>query len=202
MSIQAPPEAASLVRQCQVIWKQRLPLKIQIFGWLLVCRHLMTRAMRHRLFPVAVVNCPLCDGEVEDCSHLFFTCPMVQEAWWTAGVAHLVASSDEEFWSSLIDSSFRRETVWRRVFATPWAIWVHRNDVIFRGVAPLGDAIQHAARVCSIPGTEEAQAPHTYTPVTIDLYPCVIISMTPRDTISGVLPPSFQKKKKEDSFNG
>ena len=142
---QAPPEVASLVRRCWVIWKQRLPLKIRIFGWLLVRHRLMTRAMRHRLFPGAVVNCPLCDGEVEDCSHLFFMCPMVQGAWQTAGVACLVTSSDEDFWSSLIDSSFRRETVWRRVFATLWEILIHRNEVIFRGVAPSGDAIQHAA---------------------------------------------------------
>ena len=53
-----------------------------------------------RLVPGAVVNCPLCDGEIEDCSHLFITCPMVQEAWRTSGVARLTASSDEEFWSS------------------------------------------------------------------------------------------------------
>ena len=75
---------------------------------------------------------------------LIFTCPMVQEAWRTAGVARLVASSHEEFWSSLIDSLFRRQTVWRRVFVTLWAIWIHKNEVIFKGVAPSGDAIQHA----------------------------------------------------------
>ena len=127
-----------------MIWKQWLPLKIRIFGRLVVRHHLMTRAMRHRLFPGAVVNCPLCDGEVEDCSHLFFTCPMVQEAWRTAGVARLVASSDEEFRSSLIYISFRRQTVWRRVFVTLWAIWIQKNEVIFKGVAPSSDAIQHA----------------------------------------------------------
>ena len=44
--------------------------------------------------------------------------PAVQEAWRAAGVAWLVASSDEAFWNSLIDGSFRRETDWRRVFVT------------------------------------------------------------------------------------
>ena len=48
--------------------------------------------------------------EVEDCPHLFFTCLIVQEAWRAAGVAGLVASSEEAFWSSLIDGSFRRKT--------------------------------------------------------------------------------------------
>ena len=137
---QEPSEATALVRRCQVIWKQRLPLKIRIFGWLLVRPRLMTRAMRHHIVPRAVMNCPLCDGEIEDCSRLFFTCPMVQESWQTTGAARPTVSSDEEFWSS-----FRRETAWRRVFATLWAIWIHRNEVIFRGVTPSDNVIQHAA---------------------------------------------------------
>ena len=115
---QEPSEATALVRLCRVIWKQRLPLMIRIFGWLLVRCRLMTRAMRHRLVLGAIMNCPLCDGEIEDCSHLFFTCPMVQEAWRTSGAARPTVSSDVEFWSSFIDNSFRREKAWRRVFAT------------------------------------------------------------------------------------
>ena len=91
---QEPSEATALVRQCWVIWKQHLPLKIRIFGLLLVRRRLMTRAMRHRLVPGAIMNCPLCDGEIEDCSHLFFTCPMVQEAWRTSGAARPTLSLD------------------------------------------------------------------------------------------------------------
>ena len=164
---QAPPKAAYLVWRRRVVWKQWLPLKIRLFGWLLLRDRLMTRTMQRLLVPGAVVSCPLCDGEEDDGSHLFFTCPMVQEAWWTAGVARLVVSSDETFWRSLIDGSFRWETDWRRAFATLWAIWFHRNEVIFRGVAPSGDAIQHAGwgGGVSFPGTEVAQAPHT-------LYPC------------------------------
>ena len=139
------PEAASLVRHCRVIWKYRLPQKIRIFGWLLLRHRLMTRVIRRHIVPGAVVSCSLCAGEDKDCSHLFFTCPIVQEAWRTGGVAHLVASSDEVFWSSLIDGSFRRETDWRQAFAMLWAIWLHRNEVIFRGVTHSSDAIIHAA---------------------------------------------------------
>ena len=137
--------------------------------------------MRHRLFPGAVMNCPLCDGEEEDCSHLFFTCPMVQEAWQTAGVARLVTSSDEEFWSSLIDRSFRRETEWRRVFPTLWAIWIHRNEVMFRGVAPSGDFNTPGGGGCLLYSWNRGRL-RPFAPVTIDLYPCVIISITSRDT--------------------
>ena len=94
---QAPREANSLVRRCRVVWKQRLPLKIRLFGWLLLRRRLMTRVIRRRMVPRAIVSCPHCVGEDEDCSHLFFTCPLAQEAWKAAGVAWLVASSNETF---------------------------------------------------------------------------------------------------------
>ena len=76
---QAPLEIVSLIRHCRVVWKKRLPLKIRLFGWLLLRRPLMTRAMHRRLFPGAVMSCPLCDGEEEDCSHLLFTCLMVRK---------------------------------------------------------------------------------------------------------------------------
>ena len=89
---------------------------------------------------------------------MFFTCPIVQEAWRAAGIARLVVSSDEAFWISLIDGSFRREQDWRRAFATLWAIWIQRNEVIFRGVTPSSDAITYAAGGggggMSFPGTE------------------------------------------------
>ena len=81
----------------------------------------------------------------EDCSHLFFQCPLAQEAWRGAAVARLSVTSEETFWSSLLGGSFRREADWRRIFATLWAIWIHRNEVIFKGISPSGDAITHTA---------------------------------------------------------
>ena len=107
---QEVPKEVSLVRRCRVVWKQRLPLKIRIFSWLLLHQLLMTRVICPRMFPRAVMCCLLCAGEDEDYPHLFFMCPIEQEAWRAVGVACLVTSSDKAFWSSLIDRSFRRET--------------------------------------------------------------------------------------------
>ena len=142
--------------------------------------------------------CPLYAGEDEDCPHLFFTCPIVQEAWRAAGVARLVVSSCKAFWSSLIDGSFRREQDWRRAFATLWAIWIHRNEVIFWGVTLSSDAIIHVAYppVCHFLDKRRFRPLAHRAPVTIDLYPCVIISMTLGGTIFGVPLPLFKKKKK------
>ena len=42
--------------------------------------------------------------------------------------------------------TFRREVEWQTIFATLWSLWIHRNEVIFRGHTPSADAILHSAR--------------------------------------------------------
>ena len=55
-----PPEDPQLLRRCRLVWKQRLPLKIRLFGWLLLRRRFFTRVLRRRKKPEAPVECPLC----------------------------------------------------------------------------------------------------------------------------------------------
>ena len=140
-----PPENIYITQRCSLIWKRHIPLKIRIFRWLLLRRRLMTRAVRQRMFPDSLVSCTLCGGGPEDCSHLFFQCSLAQEAWRGAAVARLSVISEEAFWNSLSGDFFRREVDWRRIFATLWVIWIHRNVVVFRGISPSGDAITHTA---------------------------------------------------------
>ena len=139
-------EDAQTLRRCRLIWKRRLPLKIHLFAWLLLRRRLMTRVLRQRMYPDSPVNCPLCNQGVEDCDHLFFQCPLAQEAWQSISVVRLDTRSAEAFWTSISGSFFRREADWRCIFAVLWAIWTHRNEIIFRDVSPSGDAITYAAR--------------------------------------------------------
>ena len=73
-------EDAQTLRRCRLIWKRRLPLKIRLFAWLLLRKRLMTRAFRHRMYTDSPVSCPLCNQGVEDCDHLFFQCPLAQQA--------------------------------------------------------------------------------------------------------------------------
>ena len=134
------------VEDVRLIWKRRLPLKIRLFAWLLLRRRLMTRAFRQRMYPDSPVSCPLCNQGVEDCDHLFFQCSLVQEAWQSIFVARLDTRSAEAFWTTVSGNFFRREADWRCMFAMLWAIWTHRNEVIFRDITPSGDAIIYAAR--------------------------------------------------------
>ena len=143
---QSTTKDAQILRRCRIIWKQRLPLKICLFAWLLLRKRLMTRTLRQRMYPDSPVSCPLCNGGAEDCGHLFFQCPLAQETWQSVNVDSLGITSIEAFWASLSGGFFRREADWRCIFAVLWAIWTHRNEVIFRGANPSGDAIRYAVR--------------------------------------------------------
>ena len=163
------PEDPLILQRCRLIWKRGLPLKIKVFAWLLARRRLMTRALRQRMAPNSPVECPLCAGAVEDCSHLFFVCPLAQAVWQGANVGRLGVSSEEAFWQSLGDGPFRREVEWQTIFAILCSVWTHRNEVIFRGRIPSVDAIQHEG-VC-IALAQRRSRPLAYcTPVAHDLF--------------------------------
>ena len=162
---QLPPENIYITQRCRLIWRQHIPLKIRIFGWLLLRRRLMTRAMRQRMFSDSPVSCPLCGEGTEDCSHLFFRCSLAQETWWAAAVARLSVTSEEAFWSSLSGGFFRREADWRRIFAILWAIWIHKNEVVFRGISPSGDAILHTAEGFYFSWHRGGVGPSNYVPL-------------------------------------
>ena len=106
----------------------------------------MTRALRQRYVPGADAGCVMCSATMEDCTHLFFECPLVQPVWAAAAVEGLDITSADAFWRSLSQGPFRREAEWRTIFATLWAIWLHRNEIIFRGRLPSTDTVQHEAR--------------------------------------------------------
>ena len=141
-----PTEDLDVVRRCCLLWRCRIQLKIKIFGWLLIRGLLMTRALRQRYVPEADASCVMCSSMFEDCTHLFFECPLVQPMWAAAALDGLDTTSADAFWRSLCQGPFRREVEWRTIFATLWAIWLHRNEIIFRGRLPSTDAVQYDAR--------------------------------------------------------
>ena len=96
--------------------------------------------------PQILVMTIMCSGTTEDCSHLFFECPLVQPVWTAAALGGIDVTAGDTFWQSICQGLFRREVEWQTIFATLWAIWLHWNEIIFRGRPPSTDAVQHAAR--------------------------------------------------------
>ena len=144
--LEGSSDTTMLLKCCRIIWKRRIPLKIKIFSWLLLRQRLMTRSFRQRFCPGSSAECPLCGGVSEDCSHLFFECTFAQASWRAASTSSLDVSAAKSFWSSIAWGPFRRAAEWNTIFANLWAIWLHRNEVVFRGRSPSVDAIQHDAR--------------------------------------------------------
>ena len=143
---QQDSEDPFILQRCCLVWKRRPPMKIKVFAWLLLRRCLMTRSLLQRMVPDVPAECPLWARVVEDCQHLFFVCPFAQAVWQAAGINRLMVTSEEAFWQSLGGGTFRHEAEGQTIFATLWSLWIHRNEVIFRGCTPSVDAIQHNTR--------------------------------------------------------
>ena len=140
-------------------------MKIRVFVWLLLRKRLMTRSYRQHMTPASETECALCTGAVEDCEHLFVTCPFAASVWQLARVAHIDTSSLEAFWRSISDGPYRRKAEWQGIFAILWSIWSHSNEVIFRGSSPSVDAIQHDARGLAILWNRGRLGPSTFVPL-------------------------------------
>ena len=61
----------------------------------------MTRSLRQRFCPGALVEYLLCARAAEDCSHLFFECQFAQMAWHATPTSALVTSTADSFWLSI-----------------------------------------------------------------------------------------------------
>ena len=163
--LEGSSDSTMFLKCCCIIWKRRIPLKIKLFSWLLLRQRLMTCSFRQRFCPGSSAECPLCGGVSEDCSHLFFECTFAQASWRAASTSSLDVSTAESFWSSIARGSFRRAAEWNTIFANLWAIWLHRNEVVFRGRSPSVDAIQHDARGIAYSWNQGGSSLSTFVPL-------------------------------------
>ena len=117
---------------CREVWKQRVPLKVAIFAWIFARQRVLTR-VRHRLLVSAgSALCMLCGEQEEDCEHLFFQCPIAIRIWASQGLSEIKSSV---FWATIPRQRRGYEAERGRRFAVIWAIWLHRNEVVFEGKA-------------------------------------------------------------------
>ena len=159
------PEDPLFLRVWRRVWTSRTPLKIRIFVWLLLRQRLMMRSFRQCMAPESAGDCVLCGANLENCEHLFVLCPISQAVWRSVGVARPTLTSLEDFWRSIGDGPYRRAAEWNLIFATLWAIWINRNDVILRGRTLVVDAILHDARGLAISWKQGAVDPLNFVPL-------------------------------------
>ena len=125
-------ENNSISSSCRFLWRQKVPLKVQLFGCLLLWKRLMTQVFDKRLCLESSAECGLHSGAEEDCAHLFFECPFTRSVWDQQTSSRIDTTSKSSFWESFYKSGCRREDG-VCIHMVLWATWLHRNDKVFIG---------------------------------------------------------------------
>ena len=119
-------EDPAVLNACRVVGKQRLPHKVAVFAWMIARQRVLTRVRHRHLFSTGSTLCMLCREHEEDCEHLFFKCPIAIRIWTSQGLSDITSSS--VFWATI---QRRRRGQDADRFAVVWALWLHRNEVVF-----------------------------------------------------------------------
>ena len=136
-----------------LIWKAKVPSKVQFFGWLLVSNKLSTDDVLQRRFPSisgCPSCCPLCHRDADNRDHLFRTCSFASKVW-SFLFARLPVDvlppvdcpfSDFSLWFGSSGKSSKVRSALKVVFlAACWAIWKLRNKCIFDDASPCFDTL-------------------------------------------------------------
>ena len=108
---EGPYEDQSITQTCRLIWTQKVPLKVQVFGWLHLRRRLMTHVFGKRLFFLnrdsTSAECIICSRGDEDCMHLFEW--HLGRMIWVRQSILLDMTSEMSFWDSIQMGRYRKE---------------------------------------------------------------------------------------------
>ncbi|GJV46735.1 putative RNA-directed DNA polymerase, eukaryota, reverse transcriptase zinc-binding domain protein, partial [Tanacetum coccineum] len=120
-------------------WDKSLPRKVNIFIWRLKLNRLPLRLnLSSRGIEIPEISCPLCNGNVESNTHIFYECTFAKEIWrttrmWCEDSFPLFKSNDHwiDWLISWPASCDKKHRVFVIIAASLWFIWRYRNDVTF-----------------------------------------------------------------------
>nr|CAD1822879.1 unnamed protein product [Ananas comosus var. bracteatus] len=118
-----------------LLWKNKLPLKVKIFGWLVLLKKVLTRDNLAKRGWSGVDTCSLCLDEAETIEHLFMNCYVTRALLGcllpNKGFLRACMSIDS-LWNMCCG---KRGVVGRKesakVAAVWWVIWLERNRRTF-----------------------------------------------------------------------
>jgi hypothetical protein len=144
---------SSLLRNAEILYTNILNLlkdpwhndalsKVHVFGWRLLLDRLPPKAaLQHRgiLIESQDLICMFCENAIEDCAHLFFSCPTSGRIWQEISkwLGKSITASGEGwshfqlFGNLLTTHKYKRVShlIW---MTTTWSIWKLRNNMIFK----------------------------------------------------------------------
>ena len=119
------------------LWKTSCQSKHKVFFWLVLKDRLSTRSiLRRRRMHLDDYYCVLCQQPSEETiMHLLFYCPFSKDCWGLFNFQYADQLTIPEIfreWQILHNASFSLDIF----ILVCWAIWVMRNDIIFRNKNP------------------------------------------------------------------
>ncbi|KAJ0435377.1 putative reverse transcriptase zinc-binding domain-containing protein [Helianthus annuus] len=122
-------------------WNKWLPLKVNIFGWRMSLNRLPTKECLIKR-KIQIINdlCPLCMEFTETLDHIFTTCHCAQKIWslissWI-NLPHVMPFyiiDILKFHEGIKGSSNFVTAVQSVMLLACWALWKHRNSIVFNG---------------------------------------------------------------------
>lgn len=124
------------------IWKADIPLKINIFLWLIHHNKLLTSYTLSMMGVMENSNCNICNHSTEDTNHIFFECLIIQNYWNTllTKIPHIKFITGQNFypsnwmntWKLTHYKDYDNLLKWHEIFLfCRWSIWKTRNDNTF-----------------------------------------------------------------------
>ncbi|KAJ4818941.1 RNA-directed DNA polymerase (reverse transcriptase)-related family protein [Rhynchospora pubera] len=119
------------------IWNLKLPSSIKLFAVLLFHARLLTQEALHKRNIMVQPGCVLCSSvSLESADHLFCLCPFVIQTWQKLrtlfpALRTTNLSSLQSFWEYFSQQVSDR-TIPVLVITTLWAVWLERNNRVFR----------------------------------------------------------------------
>lgn len=162
-------------------WHVPVPLKIQIFMWLLFRNKILTKDVLSQKKWQGDMHCLFCNCAIESTLHLFLKCPYIAQIWFWMGQFQNFYGD----WTSLENIQSlaqslplkQREAMLMVVSAICWGVWKTRNAVCFDN-KPVPTIRQLLLLICSLldywTGTKKRyvmQFVQSWTPEDLDMVP-------------------------------
>ncbi|GJS54510.1 RNA-directed DNA polymerase, eukaryota [Tanacetum coccineum] len=112
-------------------WIKCIPIKVNVFVWKALQDRLPTRSnLVRRNILIDSVSCPICDGEPEDSSHLFFRCCLARDVtrlvcrWWDLDFHSFNSYTDWQGWFTQLRLGAKSKEVLEGVFTSLGGVYV------------------------------------------------------------------------------
>ncbi|XP_048493041.1 uncharacterized protein LOC125493613 [Beta vulgaris subsp. vulgaris] len=126
------------------IWNSDIFLEWKHFLWKIAVKAIPTASNLTKRQIKMDEKCKFCKLELEDETHLFKNCEFTQRIWTsTMGIKiSNVTDTPVKDWIRNFLNLFRKKKqeefveLRRNFIATLWSIWLHRNEIVFKGGSP------------------------------------------------------------------